>query len=344
MNTQQENEIPNMSDNSAAIASVGQALREARERQGLSVNDVANRIKFAPKQIEWLEADDYVRLPEAAFVRGFVRSYARLLGIDSVSLLTALPTSHLQPSSKHEVTSVNIPLPSTLHSRRHNVLWLAAALVIAVSLAIFERMSSRTTNQAGTEENTKTTVQELVLPAGSAVNESSPMAEQTENASNQARQVAEPVVTSQKLPLEEPTPANKVQQKTVELTPPVSTLKPVVPAHAERKVSTSTNVPPASNGNESVLVEKAKANAESTAAEHSLRLEFDEDAWTEIKDGNDKVLISRMHTAGSLVRVTGKAPLLVVIGNAHAVRLFDNGKKINLERFTTAEVARVKLK
>ena len=106
MNTQQENEIPNMSDNSAAIASVGQALREARERQGLSVNDVANRIKFAPKQIEWLEADDYVRLPEAAFVRGFVRSYARLLGIDSVSLLTALPTSHLQPSSKHEVTSV----------------------------------------------------------------------------------------------------------------------------------------------------------------------------------------------------------------------------------------------
>ena len=78
--------------------------------------------------------------------------------------------------------------------------------------------------------------------------------------------------------------------------------------------------------------------------EHSLRLEFDEDAWAEIKDANDKVLISRMHPAGSLVRVTGKAPMLVIIGNARAVRLFDNGKKINLERYTTAEVARVKLK
>ena len=79
------------------------------------------------------------------------------------------------------------------------------------------------------------------------------------------------------------------------------------------------------------------------AAEHALRLEFDEDAWLEIKDGNDKVLISRMHTAGSLVRLTGNSTLLVVVGNARAVRLFDNGKKIKLDRYTTAGVARVKL-
>jgi hypothetical protein len=51
-----------------------------------------------------------------------------------------------------------------------------------------------------------------------------------------------------------------------------------------------------------------------------------------------------MHPAGSLVRVSGRGPLLVVIGNSKAVRLFDNGKNINLEKYTTAEVARVNLK
>jgi cytoskeleton protein RodZ len=74
-----------------------------------------------------------------------------------------------------------------------------------------------------------------------------------------------------------------------------------------------------------------------------LRLEFDEDAWVEVKDGSEKILISRMHTAGSLVRVRGKSPLLLTIGNARAVRLFDNGKQVNLERYTSADVARVKL-
>ena len=64
---------------SAAIplTSLGRMLREAREHLGLSVADVAAQIKFAPRQIEALEADDFKHLPEAAFLRGFVRSYAK---------------------------------------------------------------------------------------------------------------------------------------------------------------------------------------------------------------------------------------------------------------------------
>jgi cytoskeleton protein RodZ len=50
--------------------SLGGLLREARERMGLSVGDVANQIKFAPRQIEALEADDFSAKPEAMFLRG----------------------------------------------------------------------------------------------------------------------------------------------------------------------------------------------------------------------------------------------------------------------------------
>lgn len=69
---------------------VGAELRAARERAGLSVIDVAQRLKFAARQIEALEADNIDALPGLTFVRGFVRSYAKMLGLDADHLVAAL--------------------------------------------------------------------------------------------------------------------------------------------------------------------------------------------------------------------------------------------------------------
>ena len=69
---------------------VGTRLREARERLGLSVSEVAQRLKFAPRQIEALEADQAAALPGLTFVRGFVRSYAKLVGLEADPLVSAL--------------------------------------------------------------------------------------------------------------------------------------------------------------------------------------------------------------------------------------------------------------
>ncbi|MHB1358245.1 MAG: helix-turn-helix domain-containing protein [Rhodocyclaceae bacterium] len=74
----------------SAPATVGQRLRAAREAAHLSVAEVADSIKFSPRQIERLEADDYAGLPGATIVRGFVRSYARLLKQDADLLLHVL--------------------------------------------------------------------------------------------------------------------------------------------------------------------------------------------------------------------------------------------------------------
>lgn len=329
MNTQQDDQKSNMDSASEQPLSVGKTLREAREQLGLTVNDVANRIKFAPKQIEWLEADDYIRLPEAAFVRGFVRSYARLLELDPARLISGLPSSHVQASSTQEVRSVEIPLPSAFSARRHNIIWLAAALVVAVSLAIFERLHDRAPEVAEPVAKTavessavaNTNVEPLELPNVTAESDSVQLPEQVKP----AVAVPQPAIRTA------PAPRQPVTPKALQTAPAAAPVPPAaVPAPAE-------TVAPAP------VSEEPKVNSEINASEHKLRLELDEDAWVEVKDGSDKILISKMHSAGSLVRVTGKAPLLVTIGNARAVRLFDNGKKINLERYTTAEVARVKL-
>lgn len=324
MNTQQDSQISSSESSSVESLYVGKSLREARERLGLSVNDVADRIKFAPKQIEWLEADDYSRLPEAAFVRGFVRSYARLLDLDSTNLINGLPSSYLKSSSVQEIKSISVPLPTSLNGRRYNIILLAAGLLIAVLVAIFERMADRAPDHV--ESTVKTVVQQIDLPVAA---DESVSTEQTA-----------PVTTTV-----QQTPRAEV------VTVPLGTIAPVVKTVPAAKVVLSETVTPSATV-KTQSVEHARVQVASnsepkvtpdSAVDHALRIEFDEDAWIEVKDGSDKVLTSRIHTAGSLMRLTGKSPLMVVIGNARAVKLFDNGKPINLERYTTADVAKVTL-
>jgi cytoskeleton protein RodZ len=66
---------------------VGACLREAREAQGLAVDDVAQQLKFAPRQIESLEHERFDRLPGPTIARGMVRNYARLLKLDPEPLV-----------------------------------------------------------------------------------------------------------------------------------------------------------------------------------------------------------------------------------------------------------------
>jgi len=69
---------------------LGQTLAAERERQGLSRADVAQRLHMSAYQVEALENGDYKRLPQGTFLRGFVRNYAKALGLPADDLLTLL--------------------------------------------------------------------------------------------------------------------------------------------------------------------------------------------------------------------------------------------------------------
>lgn len=85
--------------------SVGAALKAAREAAGLSLGEVADRLKLSLKQLEAIEADRFEALPGAAFVRGFVRNYARFLGLDAAPLMARLEERF--PSSVKEVANLS---------------------------------------------------------------------------------------------------------------------------------------------------------------------------------------------------------------------------------------------
>jgi cytoskeleton protein RodZ len=73
----------------AAPLSFGVALAAAREAIGVSVGDMAGRLRLHPRQIAALEAEQINVLPEATFVRGFIRNYAKEVRLDPAPLLAS---------------------------------------------------------------------------------------------------------------------------------------------------------------------------------------------------------------------------------------------------------------
>jgi cytoskeleton protein RodZ len=119
-----------------APRSLGQTLAVERERQGLARTDVAQRLHMSAYQIEALETGDYSRLPRGTFLRGFVRNYAKALGIAPDSLLALLPEG--APSEKKPgivVPTQNIRF-DPIGDRLSNPYVKAAALAfVAVAVA-----------------------------------------------------------------------------------------------------------------------------------------------------------------------------------------------------------------
>jgi len=119
------------SDRLEASRAIGETLANRRRSLGFSVDDVALKLKFAPRQIEALEAGALERLPGPSFARGMIRSYARALDLDAAPLL-----GRLAPMSTESIDSlaafVNNPVPISHRANRLNLLYGVLSAVIAV--------------------------------------------------------------------------------------------------------------------------------------------------------------------------------------------------------------------
>ena len=89
----------------------GQRLRAERIRQNLSEQDVAARLHLSMTYLRALEADDYERLPEAAFVKGYVRNYARMLGLPAEELVGQFRTLVREDAREQLVSPVHTMPP-----------------------------------------------------------------------------------------------------------------------------------------------------------------------------------------------------------------------------------------
>ena len=121
-------------------AAVGQILRDAREAQGLTLENAAIRLRLMQRQIEAMEAYDFASLGQPVFARGFVRNYARLLGLAPEALLARMEGAPAEPAT---VSHLPPPAPrSWLTSPWFVLLLLGALLAVAVPVALYWWLNS----------------------------------------------------------------------------------------------------------------------------------------------------------------------------------------------------------
>ena len=330
--------------------SLGNMLREAREKLGLSVADVAGQIKFAPRQIEALEAEDFKHLPEAAFLRGFVRSYAKILRLDAETLLASIPQTKMA-AVELIPASVGVQFPNAHSLRQQNMIWLGAASLLAVIVAVFALWHFKTPLKQSKEQVNVAKVETPVeLPA-------------------EAKTISEPLVLKPSMiePISPVVPKVKssVAQSSVRETKTQSSARetklqsPVREAKTQssvREAKTQSSVREAKTQSSVREAKTPVAKDATVQSENSvtplgalpetskLRLVFGEESWTEIKDKDGNIISSQVNPAGSELRVEGNAPFSMLIGHAASASLYFRGKQVDLKPYINeySEVAHLK--
>jgi cytoskeleton protein RodZ len=116
----------------------GAMLARARAERHLSIAEVAERLKYGARQIAALEADDYSRLPGTTFVRGMIRSYAKLLDLDAAPVLKALERRNIPAAATVDLRPQRIPFPDGSKRGTRLYLVLSLAVLLGIMAVLYE--------------------------------------------------------------------------------------------------------------------------------------------------------------------------------------------------------------
>lgn len=307
---------------------VGVTLRDAREAQGMSVHDIAERIKFAPKQVEALEANDFAHLPQATFLRGFVRSYARVLQLDEVSLLAALPSEPTRQVVAGTQT-VNVAFPGIKSMRGINLRWLAGAFGVVLLLGLFVLLS----DSEPTTTMSEVMVEPVILPSEVAA------------VSAVAATEVQPGVTDTAVPAEpKKTDTPKKSDELKKIDEPRKLPEPAKVASPPKEVQPSVNLEPQIEGASAPVAAKPPIPLE-VLKRRPLHFVFNESAWAEVLDSRGVVLLSRTNPRGTEKWVGGPRhePYEISIAHPANVKLYFRGKEIDLSAYAGMDVVHLKL-
>jgi cytoskeleton protein RodZ len=116
------------------MPSVGDEFRIAREARGLSLSDVAEHIHIRSVYLQALEEEDWAAIGAPVYIRGFIRTYARFLGLDPGKAIEAF--GETVPSAPPTKQMPSPELIGTQSGRRPSV-WLWLAGVVAIALVVY---------------------------------------------------------------------------------------------------------------------------------------------------------------------------------------------------------------
>ena len=310
----------------------GKTLQSQREAMGWSVEQVADQLKLAPRQVVALEAGDYASLPSPAVTRGFVRAYAKLLKIDAAPLVAKIEMN--MPPEAQAGATASIPRreqrPASFSQSRFPIggkrnkvpvgLIAGVAVLVAAGAVLwhFGLIPGSQQPQAGNGAVLETplatpngAVPALPAPQDGLQNPSVPLISVPAPAGEGAPAPATPAPTAT-------TPAT---------TTPPAAAAPAAPAAT-----------PAAT-----LAAPVTAVPAAAAGANTLVLNVRDDAWIGVVVGG-KRLLWREVKAGSTETFDVTAPGMLTVGNPGAVTATLRGSAVSLEQVPGKKFAQVSLR
>jgi len=286
---------------------VGSRLRLAREAKGLSISEVAETLKLGAGQVEALENNRWNALPGLTFIRGFVRNYGRLVGLDPEQLMQELKATLdikrpdlVLPESTH----VSMPEPAGHEQNRDHFLPFAGLFLVVLAILVYFFLPDDIGRlRSGVE---------LIMQSLQGTSKPSPPG---------SASLVQPDVNPNE---EQP------------VLPPGSTVNQVL---APPAAEPSGEAPPAEPPPAAIETQRV-ALLSSTAP---VLLSFNQDSWVEVRDRNGNVLFSQIGVAGNDKAIDGSPPFSLVIGNSRGVKVTYRGKQVDLTPHIRGDVARLTL-
>ena len=291
------------------MESIGEFFRQVRETKGLTVDDVASKTRIRTDFVKALEDGNFAKLPDQVFARGFVRSYARSLGLDEDDAIHRFDQSAGAYYDKHvERERLRVRQAEEERKRKANRKAVAVAIGIAIITLIFllsREQSSLLVRRSSSD-----------LPASASKRTAPPIPES---------QDAPPSPEAEEVP---PAPKAKPSES------PVVSAKPAVgnsagpvtgPAPTASAVSELAAPSPSSLGSDGPLGGISLEGSGATEGQLALDLEATELSWVvvQIDGGSPQEALLR---PGEKARWKGQDQFTLTLGNAGGIKAELNGK------------------
>lgn len=314
------------------IESPGEQLRNAREALGLACEDVASELRLDLKIIKALEENDLSHLPEPVFTAGYLRSYARMVGLPPDKLVKQYVSSETRdlpsvdggfgrlPERYRKVADAlpnSFSVSKTHHAHASNIKKQALLVIGMLVVVLLSWQSTRWFEQQPGQPAVEQTGN---VAAPSETIESTPAVEQ----GAPVQSGAQPLVST-KLD-NEIVPGNTTQAQAnnaAQIQKPLA-LKPIAET-AQSTITTATGEP--------APIEEIT----------QLMLRFTENSWVDIRDSTGKRLVRELGFKGAHKQISGVAPFQVLLGYGPGVELEYNGKPYDFSDYQDKKIARFTL-
>ncbi|TSD75232.1 DUF4115 domain-containing protein [Pseudomonas sp. KBS0710] len=315
----------------------GETLRQARESNGWSLAEVALKLNLTATSLGNLEAGAFDKLPGHTFARGYIRAYAKLLGIDQTVLVQEFDQftgTDSQGSNVHGLGRIEEPVRVS-----HTILRIVSLLLlIAVVGGGFVWWQDQASQR--TKDLTSNAMEHVEVESADGTTQIHPLDEPEDQAVAQGQAASEAPATT-----EQPAPeAGTAPSATAAVPAPAVPAAPVAQAHTPAAPAAPAQAPAT---NAPVAPAPTTISPPTTpaliAGDGHLQITFIADCWTQVTDGNGKVLFSGLKRKGDTLDQGGKPPLTLRLGFARGAQVAYNGQPVDVAPFTSGETARLKL-